>query len=63
MTTRGIAEIFAELYGADISPVPVSPVTEAVLEKIVEWQTRPLDYYVRITYKNSFKLKPVCGSP
>jgi putative transposase len=43
MSTRDIVETFRELYGADISPTLVSNVTEAVLSKVVEWQSRPLD--------------------
>jgi transposase-like protein len=53
MTTRDIVETFAELYGADISPTLVSQVTDAVLEKVVEWQTRPLDAVYPILYLES----------
>jgi putative transposase len=41
MSTRDIVETFRELYGADISPALVSKVTEAVLDKVIEWQSRP----------------------
>ena len=57
MTTRDIVETFAELYGADISPTLVSQVTNAVLEKVVEWQTRPLDAVYPILYLDCIVVK------
>jgi len=57
MTTRDIVETFAELYGADISPTLVSQVTNAVLEKVVEWQTRPLDPVYPILYLDCIVVK------
>lgn len=57
MTTRDIVETFAELYGADISPALVSQVTSAVLEKVVEWQTRPLDSVYPILYLDCIVVK------
>lgn len=57
MTTRDIVETFAELYGADISPALVSQVTNAVLEKVVEWQTRPLDSVYPILYLDCIVVK------
>jgi transposase-like protein len=57
MTTRDIVETFAELYGADISPTLVSQVTDAVLEKVVEWQTRPLDAVYPILYLDCIVVK------
>ena len=57
MTTRDIVETFAELYGADISPTLVFQVTNAVLEKVVEWQTRPLDAVYPILYLDCIVVK------
>jgi len=57
MTTRDIVETFSELYGADISPGLVSQVTDAVLEKVVEWQTRPLDAVYPILYPDCIVVK------
>jgi putative transposase len=57
MTTRDIVETFAELYGADISPTLVSQVTDAVLEKVIEWQTRPLDTIYPILYLDCIVVK------
>jgi transposase-like protein len=57
MTTRDIVETFSELYGADISPGLVSQVTDAVLDKVVEWQTRPLDSVYPILYLDCIVVK------
>jgi Transposase, Mutator family len=43
MNVREIQGHLAELYGADVSPDPISRVTDAVLEEVREWQNRPLD--------------------
>ena len=43
MSTRDIVQAFDEWYGADISPTLISRVTNAVIEQVVEWQSRPLD--------------------
>ena len=42
MTTREIVETFKEMYGADISPMLISDVANAVIEQVVQWQSRPL---------------------
>jgi len=57
MSTRDIVETFRELYGADISPTLVSNVTEAVLSKVVEWQSRPLDALYPILYLDCIVVK------
>lgn len=50
MTTREIVAMFEELYGAEVSATLVSNVTEAVLERAVEWQHRPLEPVYPIVY-------------
>jgi putative transposase len=57
MSTRDIVETFRELYGADISPTLVSNVTEAVLDKVLEWQCRPLDALYPILYLDCIVVK------
>lgn len=57
MSTRDIVETFRELYGADISPALVSKVTEAVLDKVIEWQSRPLDGLYPILYLDCIVVK------
>jgi putative transposase len=57
MSTRDIVETFRELYGADISPSLVSKVTEAVLDKVIEWQSRLLDAVYPILYLDCIVVK------
>ena len=48
---------FDEWYGADISPTLISRVTNAVIDKVVEWQSRPLDPVYPIIYLDCIVLK------
>ena len=57
MTTRDIVETFKEMYGADVSATLVSKVTESVLEKVHEWQSRPLDEVYPIVYLDCLVVK------
>jgi hypothetical protein len=42
MSVREIRGHLEELYGFDVSPDLISAITDAVLEEVVEWQSRPL---------------------
>ena len=57
MSTRDIVNAFYEWYGAEISPSLVSRVTNAVMEEIVEWQSRPLDAIYPIVYLDCIVVK------
>jgi putative transposase len=57
MTVRDIVETFKEMYGADISPTLISKVTNAVIDQVVEWQSRPLDAVYLIVYLDCIVLK------
>ena len=57
MSTRDIVAAFQEMYGADISAGLVSQVTNAVMEQVVEWQSRPLDAVYPIVYLDCIVLK------
>ena len=57
MSTRDIVGAFQEMYGADISAGLVSQVTNAVIEQVVEWQSRPLDAVYPIGYMDCIVLK------
>jgi len=50
MTTREIVATFKEMYDADVSASLISKVTDAVIEQVVEWQSRPLDAVYPIIY-------------
>ena len=57
MTTREIVETFKEMYDADISPTLISKVTDSVIEKVIEWQSRPLDPVYPIVYLDCIVVK------
>jgi len=57
MTTREIVRTFKEMYGADASPTLISKVTDAVIEQVVEWQSRPLDAVYPIVYLDCIVVK------
>jgi len=57
MTTREIVATFKEMYDADISATLISRVTDAVIEQVVEWQSRPLDAFYPIVYLDCIVVK------
>lgn len=50
MTTRDIQAQLQELYGVEVSPTLISNVTEAVMDEVRQWQTRPLEPVYPILY-------------
>ena len=57
MTTREIVATFTEMYDADVSASLISKVTDAVIERVVEWQSRPLDAIYPIVYLDCIVIK------
>lgn len=57
MSTRDIASMFQEMYGAEISHTLISKVTEAVLEDVHAWQSRTLDEVYPIVYLDCIVVK------
>ena len=57
MTTREVVTSFKDLYDADVSATLISKVTDAVLEQVIEWQSRPLDPVYPIVYLDCIVLK------
>ncbi len=57
MTTRDIVATFDEMYGAEISPTLISRVTNSVLERVIEWQSRPLEPVYPIVYLDCIVVK------
>jgi len=57
MSTREIVATFKEMYDADVSPSLISKVTNAVMEQVVEWQSRPLDAVYPIVYLDCIVVK------
>ena len=57
MTTRDIVATFEEMYGAEVSAGLISQVTNSVMERVIEWQNRPLDAVYPIVYLDCIVLK------
>ena len=43
MSVRDIQELLSDMYGMEISPSLISKLTERILPRIEEWQSRPLE--------------------
>jgi transposase-like protein len=50
MTTRDIQATLLELYDVEVSHSLISRVTEAVMDEIKSWQTRPLEPFYAVLY-------------
>src|SRR3954465_6922650 len=57
MTVRDISEQLSELYGVQVGRDTVSRVTDAVLEDVAAWRTRPLDAVYAIAYFDCLMVK------
>lgn len=57
LSTREIQAHLRELYGTEISPELVSAVTDAVLEEVGAWQSRPLESVYAIVFFDALRVK------
>lgn len=57
MTTRDIQDHLQEIYGVAVSPDLISTVTDAVINDVKEWQSRPLDEIYPILYLDATIVK------
>jgi len=57
MTVRQIRGHLEELYGIDVSPDLISAVTDAVLDEVAEWQSRPLDASYPLVFFDALRVK------
>src|SRR5947209_2521192 len=57
MTVRDISAHLAELYGVDVGRDTISRVTDAVLEDIAAWRTRPLEAVYPVVYFDAMFVK------
>jgi putative transposase len=57
MTTRDIQSHLEEMYGVEVSPSLISEVTEAVMDEVRAWQSRPLDSVYAIVYLDALIVK------
>jgi putative transposase len=57
MTVRDIAAHLGDLYGIEVGRDTISRVTDAVLEDVEAWRTRPLDAVYPIVYFDALRVK------
>jgi putative transposase len=57
MTQREIRGHLEELYGIGVSPDLISRVTDAVLEEVKAWQTRPLELIYPVIFFDALRVK------
>ncbi len=57
MTVRDISHHLSELYGTEIGRDTISRITDAVLEDVQAWRTRPLDAVYPIVYFDAMRVK------
>ena len=57
MTTREIQGHLQEMYGVEVSPTLISDVTDAVMEEVKGWQSRPLEPLYAIVYLDALYVK------
>src|SRR5215216_7504157 len=57
MTTREIQGHLEEIYGVEVSPSLISSVTDAVIDEVRAWQSRPLDSIYPIVYLDAIQVK------
>ena len=57
MTVREIQQHLSEMYGTEISPTLISNVTDAVVEEVKRWQSRPLDSVYPVVYLDCIHVK------
>jgi transposase-like protein len=57
MTVREIQAFLAEMYAVEVSPDLVSTVTDAVMEEVTAWQTRPLEPMYPVVFFDALRVK------
>ncbi|HEY6410111.1 MAG TPA: transposase [Ktedonobacteraceae bacterium] len=57
LSTRDIQAQILDWYGVEVSPPLISNVTEAVMDEVRQWQTRPLEALYPILYMDCLQLK------
>lgn len=57
MTTREIQGHLQEMYGVEVSPTLISSVTDAVLDEVKSWQSRPLEPIYGLVFLDALYVK------
>jgi len=57
LTTRQIKQHLEEIYQVEVSPSLISTVTDAVIEEVRAWQSRPLEALYPVVYFDCLRVK------
>jgi transposase-like protein len=57
MSNRDIIHHLRQVYGTELSPATVSAITDAVLEEVKAWQSRPLDPVYAVVFLDAIVVK------
>jgi putative transposase len=57
LTTGEIAAHLSDVYGAEVSKDTISRITEAVVEELTAWQSRPLDQVYPVVFIDAIHVK------
>ncbi|CAG2160880.1 hypothetical protein LMG26411_07829 [Cupriavidus numazuensis] len=57
MTVREIQAFLAEQYGTEVSPEFISSVTDAVMDEVITWQSRPLEAMYPVVFFDALRVK------
>ncbi len=57
MTIRDIQHHLASTIGTDLSHETISNITDAVLEEVLTWQSRPLEEFYPVVYLDAIRVK------
>jgi transposase-like protein len=57
MTVREIQAFLAEQYGTEVSPEFISSVTDAVMDEVTAWQSRPLETMYPVVFFDALRVK------
>ena len=57
MTVREIQGFLAEMYAVEVSPDLISTVTDAVMDEVTTWQTRPLEPMYPVVFFDALRVK------
>jgi transposase-like protein len=57
LSTGEIAAHLQDVYGAEVSKDTISRITEAVVEELTEWQSRPLDRVYTVVFIDAIHVK------
>lgn len=57
MSVREIQAYIAEMYAMDVSPELISSVTDAVMEEVTAWQSRPLEAMYPVVFFDALRVK------